>query len=73
MKKMGRRHANSFRIVVTDVRSTRDGAVIERIGTYIPDWLGVGAQPTETVVSLLKKAGISTSVAGQVKSEAATK
>jgi len=66
---------NSFRIVVTDIRAARDGDVIERVGTYLPEfpeegkqlvvnaervkhWLSKGARPTETVLSLLKKAGI---------------
>jgi len=58
-----------------DVRSPRDGSVIEELGWYDPVakdpakqmslkrerieyWLGVGAQPTETVADLLKKQGI---------------
>jgi len=87
LKKTGRRNVNSFRIVVTDIRTARDGDVIERIGTYLPEfpqedkqlvvdaervkhWLGVGAQPTETVKSLLKRAGIDISKkAGAKKSE----
>ena len=77
LKKTGRRHVNSFRIVVTDARKARDGDVIERVGTYSPEfpdkarqltvdaeriayWLSVGAQPSETVASLLRHAGIET-------------
>ncbi len=75
LKKTGRRHVNSFRIVVCDVRKTRDGKVLERVGTYLPEfpdkagqltvdaerityWLSVGAQPTETVAALLRRAGV---------------
>jgi small subunit ribosomal protein S16 len=60
-----------FRIVVADQRSPRDGRFIENIGTYDPRkpgvnytlkleraeyWLSKGAQPSETVRSILKKA-----------------
>ena len=75
LKKTGRRHVNSFRIVVTDARKARDGDVIERVGSYSPEfpdqakqltvnaervthWLSVGAQPSETVASLLRRAGV---------------
>ncbi|HEV2742166.1 MAG TPA: 30S ribosomal protein S16 [Rubrobacter sp.] len=62
-----------YRIVVADARSPRDGAFIERIGTYDPqaepsaitvdeqkarDWLGKGAQPTDQVRNLLKISGV---------------
>ena len=62
-----------YRIVVADARSPRDGAFIERIGTYDPqaepsaitvdeqkarDWLGKGAQPTAQVRNLLKISGV---------------
>jgi small subunit ribosomal protein S16 len=62
-----------YRIVVADARSPRDGACIERIGTYDPqaepsaitvdeqkarDWLGKGAQPTDQVRNLLKISGV---------------
>jgi small subunit ribosomal protein S16 len=77
LKKTGRRNVNSFRIVVTDIRASRDGDIIERVGTYLPEfpqeakqlvvdaervkhWLSMGALPTGTVVSLLKRAGIET-------------
>jgi len=61
-----------FRVVVTDGRSPRDGRFIEEIGTYSPTqregvnfeiqldradyWIGVGAQPSETVSGMIKKA-----------------
>ena len=62
-----------YRIVVADARSPRDGAFIERIGTYDPqaepsaitvdeqkarDWLDKGAQPTDQVRNLLKISGV---------------
>ena len=62
-----------YRIVVMDARSKRDGRAIEEIGKYHPTeepsyievdtdraqyWLGVGAQPTDTARSLLRKAGV---------------
>lgn len=62
-----------YRIIIADERDKRDGRFIEKIGTYDPnqnpaavkleesrtlEWLGKGAQPTETVKQLLKKAGI---------------
>lgn len=62
-----------YRIVVTDIRSKRDGKFIERIGFYNPMlkenscnidseraiyWLSVGAQPTERVSKLMKQAEI---------------
>jgi small subunit ribosomal protein S16 len=62
-----------YRVVVADARSPRDGAFIERIGTYDPqaqpsaitvdeekarDWIGKGAQPTDQVRNLLKISGV---------------
>lgn len=62
-----------YQIVVTDERNKRDGSFIEKVGTYDPnqdpaainfvesralEWLGKGAQPTDTVKQILKKAGI---------------
>ena len=62
-----------YQIVVTDGRNKRDGRFIENVGTYDPnldpaaiklheektlEWLGKGAQPTDTVKQILKKAGI---------------
>jgi len=69
---MGAKRNPFYRIVVADSRSPRDGRSIEEIGTYNPltdpaevtvnaekvhYWLKNGAQPTETVHALLKKAG----------------
>ena len=75
LKKMGRRHQPSFRIVAADARSKRDGKVIEEIGHYDPlakdedkqvvlqrervqYWLSVGAQPSDTVAGMIKRAKI---------------
>lgn len=73
LKRMGQKKAPFYRIVVADSRSPRDGRFIEEVGYYNPckepnelnidqeavkKWLGNGAQPTNTVKNLLKKAGI---------------
>ena len=73
LKRMGQKKAPYYRIVVADARSPRDGRFVEEIGTYDPSaepskvvidaekaakWLKDGAQPTERVAVLLKKAGI---------------
>jgi small subunit ribosomal protein S16 len=70
---MGRRGQSYFRIVVADQRSPRDGRFVATIGHYNPRtnpaeikvnadqaqaWLAKGATPTDTVRSLLKKAGV---------------
>jgi len=70
---MGRRNRPFYRVVVSDSRSPRDGRFIEIIGHYNPltdpatvsideekalKWLRSGAQPTDTVRSLLNKLGI---------------
>jgi small subunit ribosomal protein S16 len=67
-----------YQVVVADERSRRDGRFIENMGTYDPTknpavvklneekiiaWLGKGAQPTDTVRQILKKAGILDKVA----------
>jgi small subunit ribosomal protein S16 len=73
LKRVGKTKAPSYRVVVADARSPRDGRIIESIGWYNPlvepsaikideekalRWLNVGAQPTESVTSLLKRTGI---------------
>ena len=73
LTRMGAKKAPFYRVIVADSRSPRDGRFIEEIGYYNPltnpaeikidaekakKWLGNGAQPTETVKSLLKKSGI---------------
>ena len=70
---MGAKKAPFYRIVVADSRYPRDGRFIEEIGYYDPTtdpaelkvdteraqaWIKTGAQPTETVKALLKKAGM---------------
>ena len=73
LRRMGAKKAPFYRIVVADARSPRDGRCIEEIGTYNPlatpavvtvdaekaqTWIKNGAQPTDTVRGLLKKAGV---------------
>lgn len=73
LRRMGAKKAPFYRIVVADSRYPRDGRFIEEIGTYDPlkqpaevkvdadkakTWIANGAQPTDTVKSLLKKEGI---------------
>ena len=73
LRRMGAKKAPTYRVIVADSRSPRDGRFIEEIGHYNPRtepveivineerakiWLKNGAQPTETVKSLLKKSGI---------------
>ncbi len=73
LRRMGAKKAPFYRVIVADSRSPRDGRFIDEIGYYNPltnpaeikidaekakKWLGNGAQPTETVKSLLKKSGI---------------
>jgi small subunit ribosomal protein S16 len=69
----GAKKAPFYRIVVADARSPRDGAFIERVGTYNPrtqpseisvdtekakEWIAKGAQPTNQVRKLLKISGV---------------
>jgi small subunit ribosomal protein S16 len=69
----GAKKAPFYRIVVADARSPRDGAFIDRVGTYNPrtqpseinvdtekaqQWLANGAQPTDQVRKLLKISGV---------------
>ena len=73
LRRMGAKKAPYYRVVVADSRYPRDGRFIEEIGTYNPltepstftvdaekvnQWISNGAQPTDTVKSLLKKNGI---------------
>ena len=72
LRRMGAKKAPFYRVVVADSRYPRDGRFIEELGTYDPRqnpaavnidveraqaWIKTGAQPTETVRDLLKKAG----------------
>lgn len=73
LKRMGAKKAPFYRVVVADSRYPRDGRFIEEVGTYNPmvepaeikidaekakEWIANGAQPTETVKGLLKKAKV---------------
>ena len=82
LKRTGRRHRSSFRIVAVDGRATRDGRAIEELGIYDPAhknpdlrvsikmdrvayWLSVGAQPSDTVRNLIKKADVQPAAAAE--------
>src|SRR5437016_13158067 len=73
LKRVGKKKAPSYRVVVADSRAPRDGRIIENLGWYNPlvdpsiikidegkalAWLKNGAQPTESVASLLKRLGV---------------
>lgn len=78
LRRVGTKNVPIYRIVVADGRSPRDGRFIENIGTYDPRkandnfqvdverakfWIGKGAQASDTVRSILKKAGRAAKVA----------
>ncbi len=73
LRRMGAKKAPFYRVVVADSRSPRDGRFIEEVGYYDPTkdpvvikldsekvqkWIANGAQPTETVRSIIAKSGI---------------
>ena len=73
LRRLGAKKAPFYRIVVADSRYPREGRFIEEIGTYNPltdpatvnvdadraqEWIKKGAQPTDTVRGILKKAGV---------------
>ncbi len=73
LKRMGQKKRPFYRLVVADSRAARDGRFIDSLGYYNPivepaeikvdeekalDWLQKGAQPSDTVRSLLKKSGV---------------
>ncbi len=73
LRRMGAKKSPFYRIVVADSRYPRDGRFIEEVGYYNPSnekpeitidvekakqWIANGAQPTDTVKSLLKKNGV---------------
>ena len=60
LKRLGAKKAPFYRIVVADSRTSRNGRSIEEIGIYDPTnkGLATGAQPSDTVKALLKKAGV---------------
>jgi small subunit ribosomal protein S16 len=72
LKRLGKIRSPHYRIVVADSRTRRDGRAIEELGLYHPVqnpsrievdservqyWLGVGAQPTDSVLAILKATG----------------
>ena len=71
LKRIGRKGSPSYRLVVMESKSRRDGRPVDEVGYYDPilkkykfdsdkiqKWLSYGAKPTETVFNLLKKAEI---------------
>lgn len=73
LKRLGAHKKPFYRIVVADQRTARNGKFIEELGYYDPmveppvikinaekakDWMAKGAQPSDTVRALLKKAGV---------------
>ena len=73
LTRLGAHKKPFYRIIVADARTTRDGKAIQELGYYDPltdpvtikvdaeaakKWLADGAQPTDTVHALLKKAGV---------------
>ena len=58
LKRMGMKKKPFYRLVVTDSRSPRDGRFIKIDAERAKYWIGVGAQPTDTVRGLLKKGGV---------------
>jgi small subunit ribosomal protein S16 len=84
LRRMGKRHQPSYRVVVADSESPRNGRFIENIGFYNPRnepptieidaeraryWLSVGAQPSDPAARLLRKVGI---LGGAATEEVAT-
>jgi small subunit ribosomal protein S16 len=71
LKRIGRKRQPSYRLVVMDTKTRRDGRPVEEVGYYNPltkhshfdvekitKWLTVGVKPTETVKNLLRKSNI---------------
>lgn len=73
LRRTGRKNSPTYRIVVVDGRAPREGEYLEAIGQYAPRggdkalnlvteranyWLDMGAQPSDTVRSLLRRAGL---------------
>lgn len=88
LKRMGRNHRPFFRLNAIDKRAPRDGRVIEELGWYDPIapedkqlnlktdridyWLSVGAQPSDTVKTLLKRAGVEPKAGKKLAAPAST-
>jgi small subunit ribosomal protein S16 len=88
LRRMGAKHQPSYRIVIADSRSPRDGRYIDQVGFYNPltnpaiisldqgkavQWLSKGAQPTEVVSILLRKFDIDTVAARKGDAQPASK
>lgn len=73
LRRMGAKRQPAYRLIVADARAPRDGAFIEEIGYYQPkkaipaihvnverarEWLGKGAQPSQTARDVMRKAGV---------------
>lgn len=73
LRRTGLRHQPSYRVVVADIESPRDGRFLEILGSYVPttepftldikeerayDWMKQGAQPSESVLKLFKSIGL---------------
>lgn len=73
LRRVGKKKQPSYRIVVADVRSPRDGRFVDQVGHYNPltdpptvvvneekarHWIGVGAKPTDTVQRILQTQGV---------------
>ena len=71
LKRIGRKRSPSYRLVIMENTTRRDGRPIEEVGYYDPiskkshfdankiqKWLSYGVRPTTTVLNLLKKAGV---------------
>ncbi len=73
LRRVGKKKQPSYRIVVADVRSPRDGRFVDQVGHYNPltdpptvvvneekaqHWLGVGAKPTDTVQRIFQTQGV---------------
>jgi small subunit ribosomal protein S16 len=85
LRRVGKKKAPSYRIVVADSRAPRDGKFVEILGIYDPltdpvtvnvnsdkvrEWVGKGAQPSDTVARLMRNAGVLSSVAPARESKA---
>lgn len=73
LRRVGKKKQPSYRIVVADIRSPRDGAIVEQVGLYNPmtnpatvvvdadkirHWLKAGAKPSDTVGRILQAQGV---------------
>ena len=85
LKRIGAKKNPFYRVVVADSRSPRDGRFLAEIGIYDPrqapplvkidgdkarQWVANGAQPTDTVRSLLKRSGVTESAAAGTAEQA---